>query len=326
MKRKILYFTLLILSFFVIINSFNSIISTEELTEETEEEISLSSSSDTGDNIYLNIDTNLPFSVDYSNSELLQYVKKGDILYDSIGKSILWKKSGHCGIVEGIFYSYKYKQYYIRTIEANPDIGVTRCIVTPDRFNSNMYILRVDGVTSNDIDNAVDFCISQLGASYDLHNSINYSKNRDYGWYCSELVGAAYKNTCEKDLDTDDTIFPTPYDKIIAPKNIYLSSYTHTILKSAETTKLNKYSSSHEITCDNQTYSENHKNNFCKTCDYNNTTNIKYYAGTPFYESKIQIMNEIIYKLDVFDGGLYIIETLGNTSIYIWNYMILMVI
>ena len=46
-----------------------------------------------------NIGTSLPYAVDYSNSQLLDYIKKGDILYDEVGSDLLVLPTGHVAIV-----------------------------------------------------------------------------------------------------------------------------------------------------------------------------------------------------------------------------------
>lgn len=83
------------------------------------------------DEKWYDIDKTLPHTVDYSNCNLLDYVRAGDILFEENGGfGIL----GHLALVEGIFYDETYKQNYIRVIEVVEN-GVTRGILTPSRFN-----------------------------------------------------------------------------------------------------------------------------------------------------------------------------------------------
>ena len=130
----------------------------------------------------------LPLKANYANYNLLGAVKKGDILFEGRGGAYI---TGHIAIVEGIFYSEQQNQYYIRIIEAT-SYGVIRSVVDDDRYDSRLGVfLRVPNTTANIIDNAVDFCISQLGKPYYLDFMLDLEENQP-DWYCSELVWAAY--------------------------------------------------------------------------------------------------------------------------------------
>lgn len=96
-------------------------------------------------------------------------------------------------IVEGIYYDTKYKQSYIRIIEATMN-GVGRSVLDDDRVDDkDVMILKVKGASKSNISGAIAFCKSQIGKKYYLDFEKNTSRN-EKNWYCSELVWAAYYN------------------------------------------------------------------------------------------------------------------------------------
>lgn len=153
---------------------------------------SSSSSSSSGDQAwYYNTGTELPQAANYSSNNLLAVAKKGDVLYEAAG---FFGLTGHSAIVEGKFYSTSQNQYYIRIIEAISPGGVSRSVLDCTRLvDREGSLYRVSGATTEDIDNAVSFAISQLGKDYFLDLAKDTSST-EANWYCSELVWAAYKN------------------------------------------------------------------------------------------------------------------------------------
>lgn len=143
-----------------------------------------------GDKWYYNTGTSLPQKADYSEYNLLNVVKKGDIIYEANGGFGI---TGHIAIVEGIYYSSTQQQSYIRLVEAISD-GVVRSVLDDGRVNDKaVTVLRVSSATSSQINDAVSFCVGQLGKDYRLDLAKDTSANES-DWYCSELVWAAYYN------------------------------------------------------------------------------------------------------------------------------------
>lgn len=155
----------------------------------TNEDVKTRSSS-SGAKWYYNTGTALPQKANYASYQLLQNVKKGDVIYEANGGFGI---TGHAAIVEGKFYDSIQKQYYIRIIEAI-DVGVVRSVLDDERLiDKAAYVCRVPEADSTQIDNAVDFSLSQLGKKYALDFAKDYSAN-EKDWYCSELVWASYYN------------------------------------------------------------------------------------------------------------------------------------
>lgn len=150
---------------------------------------------------YYNTGTSLPQRANYSKYNLLNTVKKGDIIHEAKGGFGI---TAHTAIVEGIFWSSTQQQYYIRIIEAISD-GVVRSVLDDTRIDDRSgSVYRVSGATSTIINNAVNFCIGELGSSYNLDFAKDTSSS-ETDWYCSELVWAGYKNQ-GIDIETDNLI------------------------------------------------------------------------------------------------------------------------
>lgn len=131
MKKKFFVATFVILFMFMIEGTLKKVKASDDLigdedSIQIEEDSTIitpygsSSGSSGSDSGWYNIGTSLPYAVDYSNSNLLKYLKAGDILYEDTG---FHGMTGHMAIVEGIFYDETYNQEYIRLIEA-VDVGV----------------------------------------------------------------------------------------------------------------------------------------------------------------------------------------------------------
>lgn len=202
MKKKFFSAVFVILFVFMIESAFKNVQASSNSFENVEEtqiqddsttitSYSSSSSSggqDTGGEKWYNIGESLPHAVDYSDSNLLKYIKAGDILYEATGFNGM---TGHMAIVEGIFYDETYDQEYIRLIECG-DAGVTRGLLTPTRFdNKEAEVYRLVDADKVQISEAIRFCQSQLGKAYGVALKKS-SKAEKEKWYCSELIWAAY--------------------------------------------------------------------------------------------------------------------------------------
>lgn len=180
---------------------------------------SSSSSSSGGSKYYYNTGTSCPASATYSKYKLLSVVQKGDIIFEANGGLGI---TGHIAIVEGI-YTRSDGTKYIRLIEAI-DKGVVRSILDDTRCDDKaVTILRVKSVTSTQINNAVSFCVGELGSKYSLDFAKDTSSS-ETDWYCSELVWAAYKNQ-GIDLEVTSGI----NEPGITPRDIKRSSKVKTI-------------------------------------------------------------------------------------------------
>ncbi len=160
-----------------------------------------------------------PSSTAYSKYNLLDAVKPGDILYEpDIGGGLV----GHVAVVYDIATGANGRKY-IRVIEAlananDVTYGVVVSALDDVRFSrNNSKILRVSNASSSQIQNALSFCIKQLGYAYNLDFEKNTSSN-EKDWYCSELVWAAYYN---QGIDLDGGNF-----RGVTPSEINKSSNT----------------------------------------------------------------------------------------------------
>ncbi len=182
-----------------------------------EEELSLLSSSLSPGDVTWQYNTSgtLYEEPDYTTYNLLNVVQAGDILYE--GKTSFG--TGHVAIVEGIYYSTTYAQYYIQIIESigyNSDgegcaDGVCRGILDDVRFEAKAgKILRVSGASDTEKAEAVAFCVAQIGKPYSITLNGGASSSNST-WYCSELVWAAYYNQ-GYNIDNDKGFLVTPLD------------------------------------------------------------------------------------------------------------------
>lgn len=188
-----------------------------------------------------NIGTSLPHPVDYSNSDLVNYVKRGDIYaeMEEIGY-------GSVAIVEGVFYDETYDQLYVRLIEVSETYGVSRGLLTPTRFKKSYgAVYRMTGATKGQIEFATLFCESQLGKSARPMGSKDPTKDKD-SWYSAELLWAAfYWHGLELDRDDNE-----PDGSIVYPVNIVSNSYSKVVIHNSRKTTSEVYSHySHKISC-----------------------------------------------------------------------------
>jgi uncharacterized protein YycO len=180
---------------------------------------SASSSSSKSGGYYYDTGTSCPSQAKYSKYNLLSTVKKGDIIYEAAGFFYI---AGHIAVVEGV-YSRPGGGQYIRVIEAI-DSGVKRSILDDTRIDDrDGYVLRVKNATTTQKNNAVSFCVGEIGSSYSLDFAHDTSSS-ETDWYCSELAWAAYKN---QGIDIETTGWLN--EPGITPRDIYRSNKVNTI-------------------------------------------------------------------------------------------------
>lgn len=186
-------------------------------------EISLYSSG--SDKYYYDTGTSCPAQVDYTGTRLLAMVSAGDIVYEDNGGLGI---TGHIAIVEGKFYSATQKKYYIRLVEAVSS-GVCRGVLDATRCEEKrVSILKFKygtPVSSDMKKKAINFAISQIGKPYDIDIRRKGYSSTQSGWYCSELVWAAYYNqgiNIEKNNKGEPGI--TPHD-ILNSESLATSYY-----------------------------------------------------------------------------------------------------
>lgn len=181
------------------------------------------SSSGGGSTYYYNTGYSCPSQANYSKYNLLDVVKKGDVIYEANGGFGI---TGHIAIVDGI-YTKKDGSKYIRLIEAisNDYGGVTRSILDDTRVDEKaVTILRVSGATSSNIKSAVNFCRGEVGSTYKLDVPAKDTSSDETDWYCSELVWAAYKNQ-----GIDIEVGGLHGEPGVTPHDIVNSSKTYTV-------------------------------------------------------------------------------------------------
>ena len=270
--KKAFFVLICILTLVIILNG-NNVYAHDDLTfESTDHQLiengdldrSGSSGSSGGgdgslDEDWYNIGTSLPHAVDYSESDLLKYLKPGDLVYEDTGGFGI---TGHSAIVEGVFYDSTYGQYYVRLLEAVSD-GVTRGLMTPTRFEEKeVSIYRLNNATSNQINNAINFFVNQLGKPYAISLTKNSSSNNP-NWYCSELVWASYYWQGIY-LDEQD-------NSPVWPGEIKDYEYATLIMDYRYSTTISSVNSvSHTLSCNGNHFIESHNyitiNNCLKRC------------------------------------------------------------
>ncbi len=231
-----------------------------------EDLISLSSSDGVTDETWYGIGTSLPHPVNYSNSDLLKFLKPGDLIFERAGS---YGYSGHSAIVEGIFYDSRYNQEYIRIIEAMPEYNVSRGLLTPNRFDDRKTsVSRLTGASEEQINGIIDFCISQLNKPYNVSHYMDSSPDSP-NWYCSELIWAALKS---QGMDFHHGSF------YVCPEDIHIYSGATLVMHYEYQTEIVEIDSTeHEFFCSLPSYSIKEKHNFvfynncyetCRTCNY----------------------------------------------------------
>lgn len=115
----------------------------------------------------------------------------GDIVYET---DTIFFDAGHNAIINNLQKNSDYG-YYIQTIESVGG-GVQYGFLDDARIiKYQVLILRVKNSTTNNRESAIYFCQQQLGKPYDLNLSRKQTSINSSGWYCSELIYAAYKYT-----------------------------------------------------------------------------------------------------------------------------------
>lgn len=139
---------------------------------------------------YKNTGTTIPagHTLEYGRYHLIDKLEVGDIIFEpKAGFNI----TGHIAIIEGKFYDAASDTWYLRTIESTPPCVLRSILDDNAADEEEAQFFRVKGATREQKQAAVDFCISQLGKDYNLDMKKHTSEN-ETGWYCSELVWAAY--------------------------------------------------------------------------------------------------------------------------------------
>ena len=204
---------------------------------------------------WYDIGTSLPHSVDYSTSDLLTFLKPGDLIYEATGGFGI---THHSAIVEGVFYDTTYSQYYVRILEAVSD-GVTRGLMTPTRFDEKeVSIYRLTDASSTQISAAISFFINQLGKPYAISTTKNASSSNP-NWYCSELVWASYYwQGIYLDDNDNSPVWPAEIRDYNNATLIMDYRYSTTIS--------NTTSTNHTILCNGEYFVESHNLIFVNNC------------------------------------------------------------
>lgn len=254
---------------------------------------------------WYNTGTSLPHAVDYSNFDLIKFVRRGDIVYEDSG---FFGLTGHIALVEGVYYDDNYEQWYIRLIEAVSD-GVTRGLLTPTRFNEKeVEIYRLLDANDEIIDGAIDFMISQLGKKYEIAVHKNNSPDNE-DWYCSELVWAAFYHQGIY-LDEDDN---DQFGSIVFPREIKKYDHANLIMHyQYETYCIPINNQLHKVSCNNvetellhEYIYQNEVYDSCICCGKTNMlyfdNNIGIHCKSATEEDTINLLNnqKFIYTIDI---------------------------
>ena len=300
MKKILVIFIVLTLLFTTYVFSSNNIYATineesvyaendNDIICEKENEIvsrSIDGGSETNGEIWYGIEVNngipvITYSINYDGSDLLKYLKPGDIVYEQNAGLDIIDYIGHIALVVDVKQETPTQQGYVLLIESMPDsnnpytgeprnLGVCYALMTPTRFTEKyVSIVRVKNVTDEQIQGAIQFAKDQVEDD-DIwlfrpwkETDVDHNK-----WYCSELVWAAYYH---------QGIFLEPHDDTaVLPEEIYESSAVSTIMHyNSSTTFINKTDTHHTYSCDGDTYTEEHDyevHNYCylkcRVCDH----------------------------------------------------------
>ena len=205
---------------------------------------------------WYDIGVSLPHPVDYSGSDLLTFLKPGDLIYEDQGG---WGITHHSAIVEGVFYDITYSQYYVRILESGLEGGVTRGLMTPTRFEEKeVSIYRLTDASSTQISAAISFFISQLGKPYAISTTKNANPDNP-NWYCSELVWASYYwQGIYLDDNDNSPVWPAEIRDYNNATLIMDYRYSTTIS--------NTTSTNHTILCNGEYFVESHNLIFVNNC------------------------------------------------------------
>ena len=142
----------------------------------------------------------------YDRSELLTYLKPGDIVYEGNGQ-FLGDLFGHIAMVIGIVHDSVNNQDFVLMIEAYLE-GVCYSVMTPERFlQKDVVIIRLNDVTDSQIQGAIDWAKGHLGDKWNILEIISgkeYDEEKEI-WYCSEFIWAAYYSQGVY-IDVDDNL------------------------------------------------------------------------------------------------------------------------
>ena len=283
MKKIFVLFVILTLVFTTSIfssNNVNAAISEESIQDENDKDIvyekeneivdrSIDGGSETNGEIWYGIEVNngdpvITYDINYEGSNLLKYLKPGDIVYEQNAGLDIIDYIGHIALVVDVKQETPTQQGYVLLIESMPNsnnpytgeprnLGVCYALMTPTRFTEKyVSIMRVKNVTDEQIQGAIQFAKDQVEDD-DIwlfrpwkETDVDHDK-----WYCSELVWAAYYH---------QGVFLEPHDNsAVLPSEIYESSVVSTIMRyNSPTTFSEKTDNYHTYSCDGDTYTEAH--------------------------------------------------------------------
>lgn len=209
--------------------------SLEKVSDYSDENAMIKSSSGDGNYYYYNTGTDVVSQATYSKYDLLKVVKAGDIIHENRKAEVTpGTFLGHIAYVEGVYYlplygsgssSSTYK-YNIRVIEAIGK-GVCRGILDDKRCDDNrVKLLRYgyNGLPSRTIATITSFITRQIGKDYGLETEYMRDSSVDSPtWYCSRLVWAGYLHA-GYDIEDGNELYITPGDILDSP-NIKTISY-----------------------------------------------------------------------------------------------------
>ena len=246
----------------------------------------------------------ITYEIEYGDSNLLKYLKPGDIVYERNNAFFIADWVKHIAIVIDVFQGDENNPAYVLMIEAMPsyngnDYGVVYSLMTPTRFiEKQVSIMRVKNATDEQIQGAIEF--AKLQVEQDDIWFLKPWKETDWEnnvWYCSELVWAAYYH---------QGIFLEPHDNsAVLPEEIYESDAVSTIMQYNLITNFSeKTDSYHTYSCDGDTYTEEHDyedygtcHEKCRACEYVR------FKGAHSYTSEYRQMNSATHHYAYCDCG-----------------------
>ena len=224
-----------------------------------------------------------PSIFDYTGHEdMLNYVKRGDLIYEPLAGFIYVGYVGHSSIVLDIAEDPVTGQSYILLLDIFPDGGVCYGVLYPERFVSlHGEIKRLTNVSESVIESAISWMMTQYGKPYDFEFNKSFDASSP-NWYCSELIWAGFYNQgvnldSYNNVDTNDPV---------APWDINGYEGLTSIVKYNTTTNITIIDNeNHQIICDGDVYVELHDYEMtnscyekCSYCNYSRQANSHVYG------------------------------------------------
>ena len=221
----------------------------------------------------------ITYNINYGDSNLLKYVKPGDIVYEQNAGVDIVDYVGHSALVVDVVQATPTQPGYILLIESMPNVanpytgesrnlGVCYALMTPTRFTEKyVTIMRVNDATNEQIQGAINFAKSKIAGNWTFKIYKDIDGNAK-NWYCSELIWAAYYH--------QDILLEPNDGTIVRPAEIYESNAVSTILRYNSPTTFSEVTATHHTySCDGDTYTEAHEFEAynscyekCRMCDY----------------------------------------------------------